>query len=281
MSTEVIEESMAPVSSDTEDISAQISSAVQFLTLPVGIYAFTVKNGPAPGRADVWSPSLQVALSPNQDRGLVEFVSGPATVDRWLRASGDVVVVKITGGEATLLLTSLRHPQSTPLSVDVRRLDVAEETEAPAEPAEPADESRVVTLVHLPYLGDLTFADGWAGKPADNLWIEGFAVQVEEPQLPEVVEYCGVNEHGDVSDWVTDGVFCGTRGTGVPLVAFAMRLKEAAQRQYSCRYRGRFLSGAVIGPIDNGQFCRSEAPGDPLVAMEVLLAPGSGAAPGR
>ena len=57
--------------------------------------------------------------------------------------------------------------------------------------------------------------------------------------------------------------------------------KQAAERHYSCRYRGRFLSGAVIGPFDDGQFCRSEAPGDPLVAMEVLLEPGSGAALGR
>jgi hypothetical protein len=257
--------------SETDESAAELSATVQVLNLPVGLYAFTVQSGTSSSASSLRLPALQIAPAPVRAAGVIEFLSGPATLDRWLTASGDVVTVKVSGGEATLLLTSLRSPQSGVLSVDVRRLD------APAEPsslpANAVEETRVITLVHVPYLGDLTFVEGWAGKPAENLWIEGFSVLVEEPQLPELVEYCGVSEHGDVTEWVTGGELCGARGTGVPLVAFALRVRPELSRQYTCRYRGRFLSGTVIGPFDDGRFCRSEAPGDPLVAMELAIEP--------
>jgi hypothetical protein len=75
---------------------------------------------------------------------------------------------------------------------------------------------------------------------------------------------------------MSGGDLCGARGTGVPLVAFAVRIKPDSVPGYTCQYSGRFLSGNVIGPFDDGRFCRSEAPGDPLVALELRIEPDPG-----
>jgi hypothetical protein len=124
-------------------------------------------------------------------------------------------------------------------------------------------------LVHVPHFGDLTFAEGWAGRPTENLWIEGFSISTESID-PALLEYCGVSEVGDTTPWMSAGEFCGKRGTGVPLVAFAVRV-NSSHSGYSCNYAGQFLSGKVIGPFSDGRLCRSEATGDPLVAIELRL----------
>ena len=81
-----------------------------------------------------------------------------------------------------------------------------------------------------------------------------------------------MTEHGETTPWMSAGEYCGTRGSGVPLVAFAVRVNPAVSSAYQCSYAGQFLSGTVIGPFDDGRLCRSEAPGDPLVAIELRLA---------
>jgi GT2 family glycosyltransferase/glycosyltransferase involved in cell wall biosynthesis len=268
---------------ETADPSAQLSATVQLLTLSEGLYAFTVQSGGTDAPTALRLPALQVGLAPLRSAGTVEFLCGPTTVDRWLTAGGDVVTVRIAGGEAALLLTSVRSATSGVLAIDVRRLDgtpVALPAAAPApaapfevSPEVPSTDPRVIALVHVPYLGDLTFVAGWAGKPSENLWIEAFSVIVERPEGDPVLEYCGVSEDGKVSEWLAEGELCGARGRGVPLIAFALRVRAEAHGEYLCRYRGRFLSGAVIGPFDDGRFCRSEAPGDPLVALELTLEP--------
>jgi len=261
-------------STEAESAVPELAATVQILTLPVGLYAFTVQSGttrPANGLA---LPALQVAPAPMRSAGTLEFLGGPSTLDRWLTGSGDVVTLKITGGDASLLLTSLRGPDSVVLSIDVKRLDAVAAPEAAeaTQPTPPADgETRVLTLVHVPHFGDLTFVEGWAGRPTENLWIEGFSIRVDEPHDPTVLEYCGVTEVGDLTPWTSAGEFCGTRGTGVPLVAFAVRVNQAVAPGYSCAYAGQFLSGAVIGPLNDGRLCRSESPGDPLVAIELRL----------
>jgi hypothetical protein len=263
------------VSSEAEAESAapELAATVQVLTLPPGLYAFTVQSGTARAAEGLAVPALHVAPAPMRSAGTLEFLCGPATFDRWLTGSGDVVTVKITGGDATLLLTSVRAPQSAVLAIDVRRLDAVD---APVQfaaesPAPTPVETRVLTLVHVPYLGDLTFVEGWAGRPSENLWIEGFSILVEEPSDPDLLEYRGVTEEGEATPWMSAGEFCGTRGTGIPLVAFAVRVNPAARALYSCAYTGQFLSGTVIGPFSDGRLCSSESPGDPLVAIELRL----------
>ena len=278
------------MSTEAESAAPELAATVQILTLPVGLYAFTVQSGATRPAAGLALPALQVAPAPMRSAGTLEFQCGPATLDRWLTQSGDVVTVKVTGGDASLLLTSVRAPDSAVLSIDVKRLDAVAEDAAgtaqagaahgaaaapgagAADTAAPADGStRVLTLVHVPHFGDMTFAEGWAGRPTENLWIEGFSIRLAEPHEAPLLEYCGVTEVGDITPWTSSGEFCGTRGTGVPLVAFAVRVHPDAASGYSCAYAGQFLSGTVMGPFADGRLCRSESPGDPLVAIELRL----------
>jgi GT2 family glycosyltransferase/glycosyltransferase involved in cell wall biosynthesis len=266
-------------SNDVGSEPGELSSSVQVLTLPVGIYAFTVSSGGgAPGNG-LTLPAFQVAPAPVRSASKIEFLEGPTTLDRWLTHKSDVVTVKISVDTGTLLLTSLRAPDSSVLSIDIRRLDAVESSTPTVEqPAEPAPEPaaaislRTSTLVHVQNVGDLEFTDGWAGYSADNLWIEAFAAKLPEPPVSDPIEYLGVTYEGGETSWLSDGALCGTRGTGTPLVAFAVRAKQDAGEDYTCIYSGKFLSGSVVGPCTDGSLCRSESDNDPLVAMELRVA---------
>jgi GT2 family glycosyltransferase/glycosyltransferase involved in cell wall biosynthesis len=253
--------------------ATDLNASVQLIRLPVGIYAFTVTEGGAASGSGVVLPALQVAPAPVRSRCTIEFLEGPATVDRWLTRRGDVVTVKVSSEEATLLLTSLRAPDSSVLSIDIRRLDVAEpapSTQPGTVLHSPVDLSLPTsTLVHVQNLGDLEFSAGWAGGGAQGLWIEAFAARLA--QTPGPIEYLGINHEGDETSWVTDGALCGSRGAGIPLVAFAVRPKEAVAGDYTCLYSGRFLSGSEVGPCTDGSLCRSPTQGDPLVAIELRV----------
>lgn len=279
---------MQPNNSSSSQAPQELNAAVQVIALPVGIYAFTVTGGGAPGRDGIALPSLLVAPAPVKSEGAIEFLEGPDTVSRWLTRTGDVVMVKISQQSATLLLTSLRGPDSSVLSIDIRKLDAQPAPAVQAAPA--ADEARgelieglrtepdVVarpprarTLVHVRKLGDLEFTEGWAGGSEDELWIEAFAVVAQEPAAAELLEYSAVNVEGSRTAWLSGGAVCGSRGQGTPLTGFAIRVRDLAGDDYSCAYTGKFLSGAVVGPCRDGTLCRSEAQDDPLVAIEVQL----------
>jgi hypothetical protein len=125
--------------------------------------------------------------------------------------------------------------------------------------------------VHVQNVGDLEFSEGWAGRIAENFWIEAFAATLPDP-WSEALEYTSVNFMDQESPWLGGGALCGSRGTGIPLVAFGIRLNEAAGTGHSCEYSGRFLSGCVVGPLSDGELCRSTVPRDPLVAIDLKIA---------
>jgi GT2 family glycosyltransferase len=344
--TRSTERPMEPnTSSGSEQAAPDLAASVQVIALPVGIYAFTVSrggNGASPG---LCLPALQIAGAPIRSDATIEFLEGPSTVGRWLTRTGDVVMVKIAGNTATLLLTSLRAPDSSVLSVDIRRLDVPESPEAaqsgrgeaadglPASSSAPevsedaevsvgpevsldtevsmdpevsldpevsmdpemsldpevsmdpevsldpevsmdpevSEDAEVSaqTLVHVQNVGDLQCMEGWAGRAADNLWIEAFSVVAQEPPIADLLEYTGEQFDGAANGWLSGGALCGTRGAGAPLAGFAVRVKEGADDVYSCAYTGRFLSGVTVGPFNDGSLCRSDSADDPLVAIEL------------
>ncbi len=253
----------------------ELTAAVQVIALPVGIYAFTVTDGGTPDQDGLALPALLVAPAPVRSAGVIEFLEGPATVGHWLTRTGDVVMVKISQQSASLLLTSLRAPDSSVLSIDIRKLDVQATPTAAANGALPPngeiDVPSARTFVHVRNVGDLEFSQGWAGRADDKLWIEAFAVIAQKPSKAELLEYSAVDNQGTELGWLSGGALCGTRGQGTPLTAFAVRVNPAEAAEYSCAYTGRFLSGAVVGPLRDGTLCRSESPDDPLVAIEVQL----------
>lgn len=253
-----------------------LNSTVQVLTLPPGLYSFTAKReSPAEPSDGLSLPAIQLGLAPVRPVGNVEFITGASTLDRWLARDSDMIIVKIAGGEASLLLTSLRYPSSPALAVDARRLNA--DIQAPAgsldggqSEAEPP-ELQVEMLAHIRNVGDLHFTGGWAGWPGMRLWIEAFAVTVPGHTSGGLVEYRGVGANGMQTAWLSSPALCGTRGAGAPMLGFAVRLKPEFADRYECEFSGRFHSGATVGPLHDGELCVSQHADDPLEGLQIRI----------
>ena len=259
----------------------ELMVSAQTLSLPIGIYAFCVRHGAAmPDAAGFAIPAVQVGLAPVPAGGNVEFLTGPTTCERWLARNSDVVIARIAGESATLLLTSLRPANSDPLTIDVRRLDAMEPGPLPV--GRPVSDTGVPTvrrvlraevLTHVQNRGDLVFFDGsWAGFVGQQLWIEAFSVTPLEELPADMIEYMAITAAGTETPWASDGALVGTRGRNSPLIGFAIRLKPHAADRYDCEYTGSFVSGNVVGPLEKGAICRSDTPDDPLEGILVRIA---------
>ena len=292
-----------------------LSASVQILPLPMGLYLFSVKAAtPPPERAvgQLQLPAMHVGLGPGVRSEHVEFIAGPGTDGAWLFSQGDVLVAKVNGSGATLILTSVRSSNGDVLSIEVERLesrsqalaaapaeatDVAIElplaaTHNPRAPATakaqsavmPAADALAVPLqikTHIRSRGDMSFADApWAGRVAPGLWIESFSVQPLKHLTAQHIEYKGLTGTGFETPWLSDDQSCGTKGMSVPLVGFAMRLKPSPEASsFDCEYSGYFQSGITVGPLRNGGPCRSTVANDPLEGIQIRIVKRAKAAP--
>jgi GT2 family glycosyltransferase/glycosyltransferase involved in cell wall biosynthesis len=266
-----------------EESSRNLSSSAEVLKLPEGIYSFTVGEG-GPHRdlsESLALPALQVGVAPGSIGG-VEFLTGSSTEERWLAYKTDLVVLRISGGDGSILLTSLQTQESGSLAVNVERLTARASSLATLDLAsldeddllaqrQAFDSLDVRLMAHIRYVGDLDFAAGCAGWAGQQLWIEGFAVAGPGDLPPNSIEYRGVAANGLQTPWLSGQALCGSRGEGMPLLGFAVRLKPALSERYTCVYDGRFLSGTRVGPFENGELCSSDLPGDPLEAIELRI----------
>jgi hypothetical protein len=89
---------------------------------------------------------------------------------------------------------------------------------------------------------------------------------------PDSIEYCGVSSDGFETPWLSNQMLCGSRGQGMPMVGYAVRLKPDVAELYDVTYTGKFVSGSALGPFQNGDLCCSDVPGDPLWGMELRVA---------
>lgn len=254
-------------------VSAELSASVQSLTLPVGIYTCTLRDGGTAGPIDEASLSgLQLGLAPTKSAGAVEFWERDGTTDRWLIRPSDMIVVKIVNDAASLMLTSVRSSNGAPLSIDIKRLGPGSYPVADAPPASTDPKSvPAQILAHIQNLGDVPFTDGLAGCMAGRLWIEAFAVGPVGDLGPDAVEYCGVTADGLQTPWLGNQMLCGSRGQGTPMMGFAIRLKPEFAQQYDCLYTGKFVSGSRVGPLSNGDLCFSEVARDPIWGIDLQV----------
>jgi GT2 family glycosyltransferase len=286
-----------------------LSASVQVLPLPPGLYLFSVKAAsPVTAKSTglLSLPAVHVGLGPGVRSEQVEFVAGPSTQGAWLFAQGDLLVTKVSGTGATLIMTSMRAPGGEVLSIKVERLEArAAAIDAPrptaAEVPLPsavrstrrAPDKRLVKKsskpaisavandlplpvrigAHIRTRGDMNFEDlPWAGRVAPGLWIESFSVRPLKGFAAQDIEYKGLTGSGFETPWLSDDKMCGTKGMAVPLVGFAVRLKpSSAAAIYDCEYSGYFQSGSTVGPLRNGAPCRSTVANDPLEGIQVRL----------
>jgi len=290
-----------PVAHPAALAQQQLTASVQVIVLPKGLYVFSVKSAD-PERvaelSDVMLPAMHVGVGPNVPTHGIEFLSGRDDGATWLFAPGDMLIAKIVDAPVTLFLTSVRSAGAEPLDVEIERLDGraeprAAETRAEAvapvsRPPEPAaavpreaaahtgQPVRLQISAHISNRGDVVFIDtDWVGRLGHGMSIEAFSVTPLDQLAIADIEYKGLTGAGFESPWISNGEPCGTRGMGIPLVGFAVRLKgEAAASGYSCAYRGYFRSGAISGSTRNGELCRSQVNGDPLEGIELRIARG-------
>jgi hypothetical protein len=253
---------------DARQAREEPAAATQLVTLPTGIYTFSIQNGAKEGThgARISTPALHVGLAPINPAGQAEFFPGPGTLDRWLAYAGDRVTVRVSGESAAVLLTSLRRSTDPALAIDVRRVDTVTVPHANGTPS-------LTITAHLRRLGDLHFTDGEVGPIGSGLWIEALIVRALDASGAGLVEYRGLTADGVQTPWLTDSVLCGSRGRGTPLLGFAVRPRVAFVPRYDCSYVGRFTSGCRVGPISDGSLCRSEQPDDPLEGLELRITP--------
>jgi hypothetical protein len=274
-----------------------LSASVQVLPLPAGLYLFSVtagKPGSSHNTGQLMLPAVYVGAGPGVPAGQVEFVANDDAHGAWLFAHGDLLVTKVNAPGATLVMTSVRAPGGDVLSIKVERLDArtggqpaarlavaATPTPIAAAPVRaikevprtPNDGLSLQTTAHIRARGDMTFTDApWSGRVAPGLWIESFSLLPLETLGAQDIEYKGLTGSGFETPWISDDKICGTRGMGVPLVGFAIRLKATpAATGFDCEYSGYFQSGATIGPLRNGAPCRSTVANDPLEGVQVRL----------
>lgn len=258
--------------------AGELVTSLQFIPLPTGIYSFTVQQGSGEDLAagEILLPAVQVGVAPKQAEGLVEFISRSGTIDRWLACSRDMIIARISGGGASLLLTSVRTPSSPVLGIRVRKLGAdlfnASEESATEPSAVTPDGMKSMRLVaHIHKIGDVLFDDGWAGGMGDRLWIEAFSLTSIGPLSSDAVEYSAITADGFQTPWLSNGMLCGSRGRGIPLLGCAIRLRSEAAEKYLFTYTCHFVSGKVVGPIGNGDLCCSETPMDPLWGIELHM----------
>ena len=295
----VSEHNVTPI--DQRAPEGELTAAVQVLPLPSGLYLFSVKAATpsvAASTAALSLPAVHVGLGPGVPSDNVEFVAGPSTHGGWLFAKGDLLVTKIKGNGATLVLTSMRAPGGDALSIKVERLE-ARADEPPAAPlgnghSSAGAEHKVTTRsvgkpaknsasdgetlpirigAHIRTRGDMLFSEvPWAGRVAPGLWIESFSIKPLERFSAQDIEYKALTSSGFETPWLSDEKMCGTKGMSTPLLGFAIRLKPSSlAAAYDCEYTGYFQSGHTVGPLRNGVPCRSSVASDPLEGIQVRL----------
>ncbi len=265
------------------EAAGTFTASVETVTLPMGLYLFSVRGGamgtPVGG---LILPAMQIAAGPGAADGL-EILTSPGTGGAWLCRPGDRLVAKVTEPVAPILLTSIRLPDMAPLLIAVENLDARAElgASAPAVVAPPAPVAIPVStteiplriVAHIQNKGDLPFIDApWAGLAGQRLAIEGFSITPLRKIAASEVECKALSATRSETPWVSDGALCGTRGKGLPLVGFCIRVKPQADgKRYDCEYSGTFASGKVVGPVKNGAPCWSTAKGDFLEALHVKI----------
>jgi hypothetical protein len=251
-------------------------AAARILRLDQGLHAISIGSiAAASGTiAGMTVPAIQVSAVPSDELDPAEIVASSGEGGSWLGAEGGAVVVRSPPGGAFVLITlyGTAEQVEAPLEVDIRRLDLPQRAAIEARPAPAESEIPTEIALHIERFGDRRFpGQGWVGNRGERLRIEAFSIRPIDALLASDVEYMAFGPSGRETPWVSEGKLCGTRGRGLPLTGFAVRLAPHLRERFDAVYEGAFFSGGVAGPCRNGEPCTSAVLDDPLEAMNIRL----------
>jgi hypothetical protein len=263
----------------------QPSAIANLVALEQGFYALEIGESSCKlGQvSSLQVPAVHVSALLNERERSAEIIGTSGSGDAWLDGEGGTVIVKSPPGGAYVLVTAYGLPGqviSIP-DIQVRRLDRtpslgrAASNSAVLRPVDAADEPEEICseiVLHVERLGDRRFpGEGWVGNRGKKLRIEAFSIRPVDTLLARDIEFKALGPKGRQTPWVTDAKLCGTRGQGLPLTGFAIRLAPHAAERFDVVYQGAFFESGVVGPHRNGELCIPPIADDPLEAINVRL----------
>jgi hypothetical protein len=260
-----------------------IGAQSRLITLEEGIYALSFPTAAAAGAASgVRFPAIQVSAPPSDDYDLIEVVTGTGDLPEWCDAAGGVVVVKAPAGGGVVLVTTFGPARATgAVDVEVHRVGYRMPPPVAASAGAAAPDSRngagplrCEIVLHIEREGDRRFeATGWAGMRGQRRRVEAFSVRPLETLSASDVEYKAFGPNGRETPWVSDAKLCGTRGRGLPLTGFAVRLVSHLRDRFDVVYEGAFFDSGVTGTMRSGEPCMPSIKDDPLEAINLRVVP--------
>jgi hypothetical protein len=220
---------------------------------------------------------IQVSAPPGNDGRGVEIINTSGRAETWLGHEGGMVVVKAPPGGGHVFVTAYGPPaQAAPVpDIDVRRLDRRRSNGAAARSVKAADEPEEIpteVVLHIERQGDRRFpGKGWVGNRGSKLRIEAFSIRPIDTLMARDIEFKVLGPSRRQTPWVTDAKLCGTRGQGMPLTGFAIRMAPHLADRFDVIYQGAFFESGIVGPNRNGELCVAPLADDPLAAISVRV----------
>lgn len=268
-----------------------ISANVKVLELGAGLYSLSLGETKAIKSKflGMGMPATYITGTPIDRMEIVAAAPGRAG---WLGPEGGTIVVRVPpdGGHIWITTYRMMDQDAVPVEIQVTRLDhpspkasahgaAARQSSPEVEQvhrqnvAKPATRDvKVEIVLHIERLGDRSFPGGkWIGNQGQRRRIEAFGIRPLENLSPQDIEYKAFGLNGRETPWVTDAKLCGTRGQGMPLTGFAIRLTPRLSERYDIFYEGAFFDGGISGPNKNGEPCISTRLDDPLEDVNIRL----------
>lgn len=267
-----------------EEPAPVLTTAVRILRAEPGIHTLHIAASGRETRqiAGVRVPAIHVGAPSGTGQGIEVIASFPQR-GPWFGAEGGTAVINVPAEGGRILVTGYDAPGQPAVlpAIELRRLEPAEPAGVPGNAGEsdgPAPAGAVLRevpteiLLHIERAGDRVFPGrGWVGALGRKLRIEAFSIRPLEGLLPADIEFKGLQANGQETPWVNAGALCGTRGRGMPLTGFAVRLAAHLRDRFDAVYEGSFFNAGIVGPHRNGEPCRSTAGNDPLEAVNIRL----------
>jgi len=261
-------------------------TTVRMLRVDPGLYALRI--GAIAGNpreiAGMMVPVAHVSAPFAEDGNGVEVVASFPRHGPWLDKEGGTVILRSPDEGGLVIMTVYGGSEQSELLFDLQRLDGPESPPEPPAPStvRPSREPAAVAaeggdvptevLLHIERAGDRLFPGrGWVGALGRRMRIEAFSIRPLDRLVPSDIEMKGFLPNGGETAWVPGGVLCGTRGRGLPLTGFAIRVVPQRADRFGVVYQGSFFAGGISQMQQNGAPCRSATADDPLEAVNIRL----------
>jgi hypothetical protein len=251
-------------------VEVGIVAEARLLSVEPGLHRLVIPASRVAARnvSGLTLPAVFVTAPPSRMGDAVELI-GAHDGGSWIEAAGGAVTLRAPMAGGHVLVTGYGPPGAAaiPLDIELHPIDAVTVPSAPGSPP-----LRAAVILHIEREGDCQFtAGGWAGRLGSRRRVEALAVRPLETISSGEIEYKVYSTGGRETPWVSDGRLCGTRGQGLPLTGFAIRLAPHLRSRFDVIYRGAFFASGPAPAARNGDACFALQRDDPLEAVEIRI----------